>query len=100
MRAVFWLIDTILSLVVALIVIKVIMSWLISFEVIPAYHQIVSRIMDFLYQMTEPLLERVRRVIPMFGGIDFTPLIVIVLITFFQILLHDNIAPLFGVNYF
>lgn len=100
MTAVFFLIDKILDIYLFLIFIWVIMSWLLAFGVIPTYNQFVANIMAFLHAVTEPGLRPIRRILPPMGGIDLSPLVLILLIYFIQILLARDIAPMFGVyNY-
>lgn len=99
MEKVFGLVYFLLDFYVALIFIRVIVSWLVSFEVLPAYHPAVSRILDILYQATEPAMARIRRVVPLFAGFDFSPIVLVALIWIVQALLVKFVAPLLGVNY-
>lgn len=100
MEKVFGLVYFLLDFYVALIFIRVIVSWLVSFEVLPAYHPTVSRILDILYQATEPGLTKIRSIVPLFAGFDFSPIILVALIWIVQSLLVQFIAPLLGVSYF
>lgn len=100
MEKVFGLVYFLLDFYVALIFIRVLVSWLISFEVLPAYHPTVSRIMDILYQATEPALMSIRRVVPLFAGFDFSPIVLVALIWIAQSVLMAYIAPVFGVGHF
>lgn len=100
MRAVFWLIDAVLEIYIFLLIVWVIMSWLVAFNVINTYNQFVAMVMDFLFRITEPVLRPIRNFMPNLGGLDLSPLILLLLIQFFRILLHENIAPAFGVYQF
>lgn len=100
MEKVIGLVYFLMDFYVALIFIRVIVSWLISFEVLPAYHPTVSRILDILYQATEPAMERIRRVVPLFAGFDFSPIVLVALIWIAQGILINYIAPLLGVGNF
>ena len=62
------------------VIIYVIISMLISFNVINYNNSLVSIIMDFLYRLTEPLLKIIRRFLPSFGAIDLSPVLLIVII--------------------
>ena len=62
----------------------IIMSWLISFNVINTRNQFVNSVWRVLNQITEPILRPIRRVIPPVGGLDLSPLIVFVIIFFLQ----------------
>ena len=66
------------------IIIYVIVSMLISFNIINNNNKIISIVMDFLFKLIEPLLRVIRNVIPNFGAIDVSPVILIILIEAFQ----------------
>ena len=74
----------ILNIVWWIFLIMIIMSWLISFNVINTRNQFVDGIWRVLNQITEPILKPIRRVIPPVGGLDLSPLIVFVIIFFLQ----------------
>ena len=63
-----------------IVIIYVIISMLISFNVINYNNSLVSIIMDFLYRLTEPLLKIIRRFLPSFGAIDLSPVLLIIII--------------------
>jgi YggT family protein len=89
MHSLLILIDTVLNLYVWCLIIAVAMSWLIQFNIINTQNRIVYVIYDFFVRITEPLLSRIRRFIPSFGGIDVTPVIAILLIWFIRLLLRE-----------
>lgn len=95
MRALFWLIDTILWFYIVLLIAQAILSWLLAFGVINRYNRGVSVIGDFLYRITEPALRPFRTILPNFGGIDISPIVLILLLQFVRILLSEDIAPYF-----
>lgn len=97
MTAVFWLIDTILQMYIYVIFAMVIMSWLFAFNVINSHNQFVSMINHFIHELTEPVLRPIRRIMPNLGTIDISPIVLLLGITFLQILLRRSIAPMFGV---
>ena len=66
------------------VIIYVILSMLISFNVINNNNRIISIVMDFLFKLIEPLLRVIRNVIPSFGAIDVSPVILIIIIEAFQ----------------
>ncbi len=66
------------------VIIYVIISMLVSFNIINTNNKIISIIMDFLFRLIEPLLRAIRKVIPSFGAIDISPVILIILIEAFQ----------------
>lgn len=93
MTALIWLIDTILTLAFWVILIQVILSWLIMFNVINLYQPIVRQIWDGLTRLTAPVYKPIRSFLPNLGGIDLAPMIVIIAIFFLQTLLRHDIAP-------
>jgi YggT family protein len=76
--------SLILSLVWWVFLVMIIMSWLISFNVINTRNQFVANVWRVLNQITEPILRPIRRVIPPMGGLDLSPIIVFVIIFFLQ----------------
>ena len=66
------------------VIIYVILSMLISFNIINTNNRIISIVMDFLFKLIEPLLKVIRNVIPNFGAIDVSPVILIIIIEAFQ----------------
>jgi YggT family protein len=63
-----------------LVIIQAIASWLIAFNVLNTYSRPVSMILDFLYRVTEPALRPLRRFVPNLGGLDITPIILLLII--------------------
>lgn len=90
-----YLIYSLLSLVILAMVVNAILSWLIAFDVINMRNRFVYSLSRFLDAVTRPLLRPVQRVIPPFGGVDISPVIVIiVLIGIQRYLLPLIFAPL------
>jgi YggT family protein len=75
-----FIIQTLLSLIVWVIVAYAILSWLISFEIINLRNRFVYRISRFLEAVANPLLRPFRRILPTMGGLDFSPIILFVVI--------------------
>jgi YggT family protein len=67
-----------------IIIISAIMSWLMAFNVINTYNRPVAMLVDVLYRLTEPVLRPIRHFLPNFGGIDISPVIVLLIIWFVQ----------------
>ena len=76
--------NLILGIVWWVFLIMIIMSWLISFNVINTRNQFVAAVWRVLNQLTEPILKPIRRIIPPVGGLDLSPLVVFVIIFFLQ----------------
>ena len=79
-----YIIFQILQIYKYAVIIYVILSMLISFNIINTNNKIISIVMDFLFKLIEPLLRVIRNVIPNFGAIDVSPVILIIVIEAFQ----------------
>jgi uncharacterized protein YggT (Ycf19 family) len=78
--ALFSIIDMILQVLVWIIIAQVIISWLVAFNVINTQSNFVRTLLDALDRMTAPLYRPIRKVLPDFGGIDFSPIVLILAI--------------------
>ena len=85
-------INFLLQLYVYVLIAAAVFSWLIAFNVVNSRSQLVATIGTFLYQITEPVLRPVRNILPKFGGIDLSPIVVILIIFFIQSVLLFNLA--------
>jgi YggT family protein len=92
MNPVHWLLDTVIELYIWLIIASVVLSWLVAFNVINTRNSFVSQIGGFLHQLTEPALRPIRGVLPNLGGIDISPVILILLLIFARRLLWQMFA--------
>lgn len=79
-----WLVDTIITIYIWLLIASAVLSWLIAFNVVNTRNPIVSSIGEFLYRVTEPLLRPIRNVMPNLGGIDVSPVILIIALLFLE----------------
>lgn len=79
-----WLIDTIITLYIWILIASAILSWLIAFNVVNQRNPIVANLGEFLYRITEPALRPIRAFLPNLGGIDISPVILILLLLFLQ----------------
>ena len=93
MRALLWLIDTIIDIYIWLLIAQAVLSWLLAFGVVNRYNRGVSVIGDFLYRVTEPALRPIRSFLPNFGGIDISPVILILILMFLRRLIIYDLAP-------
>lgn len=71
-----------------------IFSWLYAFNVINSGNRFVASLGQFFYNVTEPVLRPIRRFMPDLGGIDISPIVVLIIIYFLQVFLATSIAPL------
>ncbi|MAZ90950.1 MAG: YggT family protein [Maricaulis sp.] len=79
-----YIIHPLLNLLWIVVLVSVILSWLISFNVVNAHNQFVSAIWRVTSAITEPLLSPIRRILPPLGGMDFSPIVLLLLIGFVQ----------------
>jgi len=71
------LVLTVIDLYVWIVVIGVILSWLTAFKVVNTSNRFVYIVGDFIYKITEPVLGRIRKVLPVMGGFDLSPIALI-----------------------
>jgi YggT family protein len=79
---------TVLSAVIGIyswiVIASVVVSWLVNFNVINSNNNFVITIIEFLYRVTEPVLSKIRRFLPIMGGFDLSPLVLILFLWFLQ----------------
>ena len=93
MRAIFEIILLVLNLYIYLLIAAAVLSWLIAFNVVNVRNQFVGMIADFLYRVTEPVLRPIRNVMPNLGGLDISPVILILLIFLIERVIIYYIYP-------
>ncbi|MBI4184395.1 MAG: YggT family protein [Proteobacteria bacterium] len=92
MSAFLWLIDTLVDLYILALIVSAILSWLVAFDVVNTRNRLIYMLGDFLYRITEPALRPVRNLLPNLGGIDVSPLVVILLLVFLRKLLFEAVV--------
>ena len=90
------LINTLIRYYIWVVIIAIIATWLVQFNVLDRRNRVVFAIVDFLFRITEPALRPIRRRMPFFGGIDFSPFILIVLLTLLQYVIEFIARSLVG----
>jgi YggT family protein len=93
MRALLDVILIALQIYVWLLIAAAVLSWLIAFNVVNTRNQFVATLADFLFRITEPALRPIRQVLPNLGGIDISPVILILIIFFLQSVIVRYIYP-------
>lgn len=86
------LVDVVLELYTWALIISVIMTWLVQFNVINTSNRLVYSVGDFLYRITEPALRPIRRFVPMLGGMDLSPLILLLVIFLIRNLMYEYLV--------
>ncbi len=89
MRSLLILFDTLIELYMWLVILWVVMSWLVSFNVVNTHNRFVYFVGDFLHRITAPALRPIRRILPNLGGIDISPVILILLLWLLRNLLRE-----------
>jgi len=92
MYALFQLNDTVIQIYTWIIILYVILSWLIAFNVINTRNRFVYMVADALFRLTDPVLKPIRRIIPAVGGFDLSPVVAILLLFFIRNLIIVDIA--------
>ena len=90
MQSLFQIIMLLLNVAYFIIIVHVIMSWLINFNVLSLHNSIVAQIWDGLNRLLEPIYSRVRQFLPPMAGIDLAPLVVFLGIAILRIILINN----------
>ena len=85
-------ISYLLTLYIYILIAAAVLSWLIAFNVVNPRHPFVAAVGQFLYAVTEPVLRPIRNRLPNLGGIDVSPMVVILIIIFIQWVILPNLA--------
>ncbi|KUL93586.1 hypothetical protein DK26_22425 [Bosea sp. WAO] len=93
MRSVLDVVMLALNLYVWILIASAVLSWLIAFNVVNTRNQFVASVWDFLYRVTEPALRPIRNMLPNLGGIDISPIILLLGIFFIQSVIQRYIYP-------
>ena len=93
MRALFLVIDLALEIYIWIVIAAAIFSWLVAFNVVNIRNPFVHQIGDFLYRITEPVLRPIRNTLPNLGGIDISPVILILIIFLIERVIVYYIYP-------
>ncbi|WP_455477243.1 YggT family protein [Bartonella sp. B41] len=88
-------IDLVFSIYTYVLITSVVFSWLYAFNIINARNRFVILIGGILYRVTEPILGRIRRILPNLGEIDISPIIVFMIIYFIRVLMWRFYAGMY-----
>ncbi|MEL6196889.1 MAG: YggT family protein [Pseudomonadota bacterium] len=88
--------NMLVSLVFWIVIIQAILSWLIAFNVLNLHQPFVRQVWQGLNGLTEPIYRPIRQRLPDTGGIDITPLVVLLGLFALQTILNNNLSPAFG----
>ena len=94
MIAIFYLVLQVLKLYSYVVIVNVVISWLIAFNILNTQNRFVYSILEFSYRLTDPILNRIRRFLPNLGSLDISPIILLLLIWFIEMCMKLYIAPM------
>ena len=93
MKSIFFLVDSVINIFIWLIIINAILSWLVAFNVLNTQNRFVFTVLNATHQLTDPVLNKIRKFIPNLGSIDISPVVLILLLFFIRNLLFELLAP-------
>lgn len=93
MRALLDVILIVLQLYVWVLIASAILSWLVAFNVVNMYNPFVRNVGEFLFRVTEPVLRPIRSILPSLGGLDLSPMVLILIIFFIERVIGLYIYP-------
>ncbi len=93
MKSVLILFDNIINLYIWVLIIHVITSWLVAFNVLNTSNRFVYSLLDVSHKLTNPPLDYIRRFLPNLGSIDISPIVLILGLMFLRNLVFEFLAP-------
>ena len=94
MIAIFYLVLQILKLYSYVVIVNVVISWLVAFNILNTQNRFVYSILELSYRLTDPILNKIRRFLPNLGSLDISPIILLLLIWFIEMRMNLYIAPI------
>jgi YggT family protein len=94
MKAIYLLIFQILKIYEWIVIIHVILSWLISFNILNTQNRLVYAVLDFTYRATSPILNKIKNYIPNLGQIDISPVVLLLGLWFIKLCMQLYLQPL------
>jgi YggT family protein len=86
------ILDLLLSVLMWIIIIQAVLSWLVAFNVVNTSNDFVRQVLYALSRMTEPFYRPIRRIMPDFGALDFSPLVVLLIIQILRSIVIPHLA--------
>ena len=87
------LIDKVIDIYTWIVIAGAIMSWLVAFGVVNISNKFIRMVVEVLYRLTEPVLRPIRRILPNLGGVDISPVILLLGLFFIRSLLWEYVWP-------
>jgi len=93
MKSIFFLLDSVITIYLWIIIVNAILSWLVAFNILNTQNRFVFSVLDTTYKLTDPALNKIRRFIPTFGSIDISPVVLILFLMFLRNIIFEIFAP-------
>ena len=93
MKSIFFLLDSIITIYLWIIIINALLSWLVAFNVLNTQNRFVFSVLDTTHKLTDPALNKIRRFLPTFGSIDLSPVVLILFLMFIRNLVFEIFVP-------
>ena len=94
MIALFYLVLQVIKLYSYVVIANVVISWLIAFNVLNTTNRFVYSVLEFTYRLTDPILNRIRGLLPNLGAFDISPIILLLLLWFIEMCMKIYVAPI------
>ena len=92
MNTILGLIGRLIDIYIYVVLIYVVLTWLVTFDILNTRNKFVRAIGDFLYHVTEPAIRPIRRFVPKLGGVDLSPAVLIILLILVSGLMHEYLV--------
>lgn len=93
MIAILRTVDLVLDIYTWIIIASAVFSWLYAFKVVNTNNRFIGAVGEFLYKVTEPVLRPIRKILPDLGGIDISPIVLLLIIFFIRQFMWTTLAP-------
>ena len=93
MKSIFFLLDSVITIYLWIIIINALLSWLVAFNILNTQNRFVYSVLEVTHKLTDPALNRIRRFLPTFGSIDISPIILILALMFLRNIIFEVFAP-------
>ena len=93
MKSIFILLDSVITIYLWIIIVNALLGWLVAFNILNTQNRFVFSVLDTTYKLTDPVLNKIRRFVPVFGSVDISPIILILGLMFLRNLVFEIFAP-------
>lgn len=93
MKSLFILLDSLFQLYLWIVITNAILGWLVTFNIINSSNRFIYSLIEFSYRLTEPVLRKIRMLLPIIASIDFSPVVLVLGLIFIRNLFFELFAP-------